>query len=627
MLLPGPRFFLCGLLGAAACGCASPVTSRLGHRDAPVSRLAELREEDQEQTSRRLLGAIEWPWSKGDTPKAQAPEKQSSDADALGVLLDGSPSPPALREARDAAQPATPEDRRLTIAQQLEQRDETTDAEKLYQAVLRDDPRHAVAHHRMGVLLAKRGELSEAERHLRDALASGPPRVELLNDLGYCCYLQGRYDAAEVYLRQALDIDATHSRARSNLTQVQNERTALAARAKSLEGEQTLGPAPLVNRLLPPDQTTPPEQTKPVPQTAPAEQITSRAAPASPARTLATVTESAPAPSAPEAVVSAATSNDAPAPKKPTQEPIAAAAPTPESTVPAEAAQPETETLAAESGEVTVAPAPAASESVQAPVDRGLTWVEDEAIVRPESRPVPPTPVTPAASPATATVTSPATATVTPPAQASASAPDSGGAEAPVVRLVDFRGDAQEDATCSTPTADANPAQQTLAGFGSPPHRAEEVHIATPAENVENAPPEPLLREPAADAHPVRPAASATEGQRSTTRRRGSLLSALSARSSQDEPKPTAHSPAVTTVAEVPISKPSPASEGEFIPYIPPPHLAAQTPAPQPETEAKEQVDVEPRSTTRAPRRALFNSLPSLNPFSWRGTSEASPAE
>ena len=90
-------------------------------------------------------------------------------------------------------------------------------AVRFFERVLRDDPQHVEAHHRLAILSDLAGDYSTAERHYLAALENRPHDARLLNDLGYSYLLQGRLSESEQLLRDAVDADPTHALAVNNL--------------------------------------------------------------------------------------------------------------------------------------------------------------------------------------------------------------------------------------------------------------------------------------------------------------------------------------------------------------------------------------------------------------------------
>src|SRR5690606_17957361 len=115
-----------------------------------------------------------------------------------------------------------------------------------------------------------------------------------------------------------------------------------------------------------------------------------------------------------------------------------------------------------------------------------------------------------------------------------------------------------------------------------------------------------------------------TPSMRSTPRRR-SLLPPLTAILDRDEeeaaPYETPAQPSHSTAS-------SSFDKSEFTPYVPPPHVVQQSLRSEMDsgliTEAHPRPAPEPQPAPRARRRALFDSLPSLNPFRWGEANETS---
>jgi Tfp pilus assembly protein PilF len=186
--------------------------------------------------------------------------------------------------------------RRLNLARQHEKEGQCEAVDRSYQSVLAINPDHPVAHHRLGLLAAKRANYGDAAEHLQAAIKAGSPSADLLSDLGFVLYMQDRLDEAETHLRAALKSDPTHARARNNLglvlgnqgrlqeslamftdvvgadkayanlafvcTQLGDADMATACYNRSLHDDETTLPAPgqrwswLADRLLPPDRNS-----------------------------------------------------------------------------------------------------------------------------------------------------------------------------------------------------------------------------------------------------------------------------------------------------------------------------------------------------------------------------------
>ncbi len=96
------------------------------------------------------------------------------------------------------------EKNRLSLARLGERRGQGHLAQQIYTKIADENPRSIVAHHRLGILAARKGKLDQAEKHLQTARELAPPTAELLSDIGYCYYLQNRIEEAEKTLTAAV---------------------------------------------------------------------------------------------------------------------------------------------------------------------------------------------------------------------------------------------------------------------------------------------------------------------------------------------------------------------------------------------------------------------------------------
>ncbi len=81
-----------------------------------------------------------------------------------------------------------------------------TEARAHFEEVLRVDPQHPVAHHRLAVIADLTKDFPRAERHYALALRSNPRDPQLLHDIGYSYMLQGRHAEAIPYLQESLAV-------------------------------------------------------------------------------------------------------------------------------------------------------------------------------------------------------------------------------------------------------------------------------------------------------------------------------------------------------------------------------------------------------------------------------------
>jgi Tfp pilus assembly protein PilF len=90
-------------------------------------------------------------------------------------------------------------------------------AAQFFERVLRDEPDHAIAHHRLAVLADEAEDFASAEQHYKAALRTNSNDPDLLNDLGYSYLLQRRFGDAEQAFRTALSLSERHEKAIANL--------------------------------------------------------------------------------------------------------------------------------------------------------------------------------------------------------------------------------------------------------------------------------------------------------------------------------------------------------------------------------------------------------------------------
>ncbi|MCX7420353.1 MAG: tetratricopeptide repeat protein [Planctomycetia bacterium] len=91
------------------------------------------------------------------------------------------------------------------------------EAQVNYQAVLRKQPNHPEANHRLAVIADRQNDFISAERYYQAAVAAAPRDANILNDLGYSYLLQSRYSEAERYLTAALQQSPNQANAMNNL--------------------------------------------------------------------------------------------------------------------------------------------------------------------------------------------------------------------------------------------------------------------------------------------------------------------------------------------------------------------------------------------------------------------------
>ena len=121
-------------------------------------------------------------------------------------------APPVELPTREAAQLC------LRTAQEFEKNGQTEDAIRMYEKARADDPAtNKVAARRLAVLYDAAGNFTRAAAEYEALLKAHPKDADLLNDLGYSHYSQGDWATAEIYLARAVQADANHKRAWTNL--------------------------------------------------------------------------------------------------------------------------------------------------------------------------------------------------------------------------------------------------------------------------------------------------------------------------------------------------------------------------------------------------------------------------
>jgi len=99
----------------------------------------------------------------------------------------------------------------------LAQQGRIEEAKTHYEQVLRQQPNHSLAHHRLAIIADKQKDFQIAEYHYRMALARSASDPDLLSDLGYSYFLQEKYRQSEQALRDALRYNPAHARSLNNL--------------------------------------------------------------------------------------------------------------------------------------------------------------------------------------------------------------------------------------------------------------------------------------------------------------------------------------------------------------------------------------------------------------------------
>lgn len=110
----------------------------------------------------------------------------------------------------------TPKDKALTsVGVVLEQaiaklqQGDLSGAEAAFQAILRQDPEHADAHHLLGVIALQRGQLEVAERLINRAIQGNSGAAMYHSNLGYVLQQQGRLQEALLAIERSIRLGST----------------------------------------------------------------------------------------------------------------------------------------------------------------------------------------------------------------------------------------------------------------------------------------------------------------------------------------------------------------------------------------------------------------------------------
>ncbi len=139
---------------------------------------------------------------------------------ALSVLTGASDAAPLTHKGRPmpaASAPESAQSAELTRGFQALQRGELAEAEKVFSALLREQPRLASAALGLAEMELKRGRPSAAEAHLKAVLKREPNHVDALVAYSRFFSAQGRFELALEPLKKAVRIDANSYTAQSNL--------------------------------------------------------------------------------------------------------------------------------------------------------------------------------------------------------------------------------------------------------------------------------------------------------------------------------------------------------------------------------------------------------------------------
>ena len=120
-------------------------------------------------------------------------------------------------EQHDGLDTAQRADIQLAMARSMERQADTTRTMAAYQDVLKLQPNHPVATHRLAVLHDRLGNYEVSGQLFRRALQLSPGNAAIFGDLGYSMYLQDRWSEAEMNLRQAIALNPGDRRTHNNL--------------------------------------------------------------------------------------------------------------------------------------------------------------------------------------------------------------------------------------------------------------------------------------------------------------------------------------------------------------------------------------------------------------------------
>jgi len=108
------------------------------------------------------------------------------------------------------------EDLPFAQARALEKKGELARAEGLYQRALEENPRHALAAHRLAVIADRRGKFEQSAWYFEKGLFVEPDNADIRCDYGYSLYTQRKWQEAAAQYQSALAIDPKHQRTHNN---------------------------------------------------------------------------------------------------------------------------------------------------------------------------------------------------------------------------------------------------------------------------------------------------------------------------------------------------------------------------------------------------------------------------
>ena len=116
---------------------------------------------------------------------------------------------------------ADPEQQQRSVlfakARLLEADHQPEQAARLYEQILKSEPKHSAALHRLAVVYSEQGEIDGAEKCFQKALRIDDQNADLHSDYGYYCYLVRRWSDAETHLQRAIELNPSLLAAHNNL--------------------------------------------------------------------------------------------------------------------------------------------------------------------------------------------------------------------------------------------------------------------------------------------------------------------------------------------------------------------------------------------------------------------------
>jgi protein O-mannosyl-transferase len=137
----------------------------------------------------------------------------------LGIVLDDKGQSDEATRHYEAALRANPEyaDAHNNLGAALDQKGQIDEAIRHYQAALRLKPDHAGAHKNLGLALGKKGQVDEAIRQYLEAIRLKPEEADIHSNLGVAFAMKGQLDEAILQFQEALRLKPDHAEAHYNL--------------------------------------------------------------------------------------------------------------------------------------------------------------------------------------------------------------------------------------------------------------------------------------------------------------------------------------------------------------------------------------------------------------------------